>query len=407
MREKTGMTLSLPGEISWSFWPVVGIKAEQLSLTQAKENAGSAPLVVLSGADLGLRPWSVIRGELSYVFLKASSASYGNFLIKDMSLEVNHFQLNQPFSVSFKGIVEKGFSMPLPVSFESKVTLELANKSNNFNGSGSLRLEDIQAKLNKSLITGDVSLQNFDQPIVDASLVSGSFEVSDFINLKGTKLDLENLSLKAHLTLDGTSQDKVPSTLNGNIQITVKGGVLKGVDVGQVLAKIRQTLGAVFGGASSSGVSALAHLPDLIGLLPGNAISSKKANGMTFEMGGETNLGAFDLEAVIQRGVINNSTLQLNGDHFQVKGAGTVDLNRQTLNYRFSVYGMNGDTPDKYVIPFVVSGPLGDPKMGLDYTALNDQLNQLIQDQAKNAIIQKVSQSVTCLPGLVSGLLGS
>ena len=45
--------------------------------------------------------------------------------------------------------------------------------------------------------------------------------------------------------------------------------------------------------------------------------------------------------------------------------------------------------------------------MGLDYTALNDQLNQLIQDQAKNAIIQKVSQSVTGLPGLVSGLLGS
>jgi hypothetical protein len=394
--EKTGLSLELPSKISWSIWPILGVKTSELKLENEQN------VFKFENVELGIVPWAFLRGDFSSdINVKGSSFFYNEFLIQNIHLDVQHFQFGAPFSLNLSGRLEKGLAAPIDFDLKSQITLSL--KENDQRGEDFLKLKEIRASFNQSDLEGEVEVHDFSKPLLTANLTSESFNVSDWVNTKAVSLRLYKVGMVTHLTLDGTDASVVPSSLNGEAKITVQNSVLTGIDVGRVLVGIRKTLASLLdSSAGGNSLSLLGNLPTVL------SASSDKAISLSPE--GETRFGEFASEAVITNGVVHHNQIALSSDHFRVEGSGELDLNRQQLAYQFNVYGSDHDNPDEYVIPFVMNGQLNDPDMGIDYSALMGQLHKIIEAQMKNVLIQALSSgtvgAVQGAQGLVGNLLG-
>ncbi len=394
--EKTGLSLELPSKINWSIWPVIGVKTSELRIGNDQNE------FKFEEVELGIVPWAFLRGDFSSdINLKASSFFYNEFLVKSIHLDVENFQFGTPFVLKFSGRLEKGFAEPIDFELKSQITLSL--KENNHQGEDFLKLSEIRASFNQSDFQGEVEVHDFSKPLLAANLTSESFNVSDWVNTKAVALKLHKMTIATHLTLDGTDPSVVPSSLNGEAKITVQNSVLTGIDVDKILIGIRKILTSLLGASpSESSLSLLGNLPSLL--------TASLEKSISLSPGGETRFGSFSSQAVITNGVVQNNQVALSSDHFRVEGSGEIDLNHQKLQYQFNVYGSDHDNPDEYVIPFVMSGKLSDPDMGIDYSALMGQLHKLIEAQMKNVLIQTLSGgtvgAVQGVQGLVGNLLG-
>jgi AsmA family/AsmA-like C-terminal region len=397
------LNLSIPGLLEWTFWPEIGIKTSELQLqTQSKgeQDASKHPTLVLKSVALGISPWAMFKGSLaSDVDLKAASLAYEPFLLHDVHIEAKGLTLGSPFPFDLSGTLQEGFAKPIHFDLSSTVLIQT---SADVPQQQKVLLSQLQANFNHSQVTGQFSLVDFAKPVMDLSLHSPTFEVSDWVNLKGKQLILKRFALNAHLMLEGTGPNDIPSTLNGGVKMTVDQMTLTGIDVGKVIDGIRASLSMIFSGGTAA-LPAVSNLPQLLTI----AHPDQKTQAISE---GDSQLGAFLLESDIRNGVVRSDRILLSGDHFEVKGNGLLDLNTKTLDYRFDVYGMNGKTPDSYTIPFKVDGKMDDPSMGIDYPVLMLQVHKILEDQLKNTLVNTVSTGVPAvadhLKGLVGGLLG-
>lgn len=394
--EKTGLSLELPSKINWSIWPVIGVKTSELRIGNDQNE------FKFEEVELGIVPWAFLRGDFSSdINLKASSFFYNEFLIKNIHLDISNFQFGAPFALDLSGRLEKGLAAPIDFDLKSQITLSLREGSQG--GEDFLKLREIRANFNESDLEGEIEIHDFSKPLLAANLTSQRFNVSDWVNTKVVTLTLHKMAIVTHLTLDGTDASTVPGSLNGEAKITVQDSVLTGIDVGNVLIGIRKTLSSLLdSGAGGNSLSLLGNLPSLL--------TASLEKSISLSPGGETRFGSFSSQAVITNGVVQNNQVALSSDHFRVEGSGEIDLNHQKLQYQFNVYGSDHDNPDEYVIPFVMSGKLSDPDMGIDYSALMGQLHKLIEAQMKNVLIQTLSGgtvgAVQGVQGLVGNLLG-
>ncbi len=409
--EKTGMTLSLPGKLSWSFWPIMGMKTTDLSLSKPADSAellnskdSNKPLVEVEKPEFGvdLLAWSFS--------IKANSLTYGELVIQNFYLNARQisFSLKQSIPLHLSGSISQGAPLPLNFDFKSKLIFDSDPM-----GEYLLKLDLIQMQLNQAYFSGEASVESFKKPVINLDLFSPELEVSDFVNLKGQKLNLKELELKTHFDLDLQDASVDPlSTMDGVVNISVKNALLKGINVGNMLGTLRQTFAGFFHTNDQNNHSG--NITDLITAISnGSASSGWLTSGLMGNSGGssgadaQTKIGSFNFDAQIQNGVSQSANLLLNGDRFQAKGSGEINLVQQKIDYKISVYGMTNNTPDKYVVPFVIQGSFQDPKMGIDYAILNAQLRDLLQEQAQQSIVQKISQSVPDLKNQLQGLVGN
>jgi len=155
-------------------------------------------------------------------------------------------------------------------------------------------------------------------------------------------------------------------TLDGDVSLNLADGVYNGVDVWYEIRKARALLR---------------------GKPPPTASGDPK-----------TPITAMDLNGQIDKGKLNTDRLLLEIPFIRLDGKGTMNLVKQTMDYRFNArvfgkpeFGDGEDLSDleKLVIPLTVSGDVAGPKIGVDLAEL-----------AKNAAVQKVQDTLLKKLGL-------
>lgn len=180
------------------------------------------------------------------------------------------------------------------------------------------------------------------------AIVEPKFNLTGLANMNGT------------INSAGSSLDAIKQNLTGRLAVRVNSGVLHGVDVSYWLKAAQQVL----------------HQQGLPGAQPSNA---------------QTQFGTLTATLVMNQGVVNNSDLLMVGPTLYVKGQGTVDLPRETINYHLFLAKTNEDTRQAHhdVIPLVITGSFDHPSFGLDMAALTQQVVSKVFDKQKDRLLQK------------------
>ena len=384
--QKTGMVLKIPGKLGWRLFPTVGIKTSELDI--AKTSA-SKPFVTMSQVDISVMPWSLIMGEISSVDATAKSFTYDKMSFKGLTARASNISSRNSFPFELLTTANLGLPHPLHIDLKTNVKFDSTAGS-------SLYLNHILAKLNNSDLSGSMSVEDFNRPHILVNLSSNTFYVADYVDLKGARLPLRDVKVTANLNAAGTDDKNFPSTLNGTIDTAVGSSQLRGVDVGATLAKIRN---AIKGAGKSGGGFNLSSITQIQSLLQPQKHSSSKINPNN---GKVTNIGSFTMNGVVTKGVLENHKILITGKHYNMAGAGYVDLNKKTLSYNFNIYGkhnevVNGKTvrvPDDYVVPFFAKGPWTNIQKGINYPELSKQIQKLLTKKLKKSTIQKLTDKL-------------
>lgn len=109
--------------------------------------------------------------------------------------------------------------------------------------------------------------------------------------------------------------------------------------------------------------------------------------------GGTTVFDNLAASWIIEGGVLTNSDLLMDLPNVQAKGAGTVDLGGQSLNYTFTPQ-LKNDSDTGLSVPVRIKGPWADPKIWPDLEAVvkqnfKEETKQL-EEKAKKAVADKL-----------------
>ncbi|MBX3591597.1 MAG: AsmA family protein [Burkholderiaceae bacterium] len=180
---------------------------------------------------------------------------------------------------------------------------------------------------------------------VDAGLALRALAGRDALEGRG------NLSLD--LSAEGRTLAALERSLDGNAALKLRDGAIKGVDLADVLRRVRQAIAAARG----------------------------KGPAIEQQAGGDdrTAFSSLDASFVVRDGVARNDDLDLRSPLLRVGGAGQVDLPRRRLDYlaRVSVVGtLSGQGGAELAalrgvtVPVQVSGPFGALSYRVDVAAL-------------------------------------
>ena len=177
-----------------------------------------------------------------------------------------------------------------------------------------------------------------------------------------TALDISNKiegtgNLTSSITTTGASQDRILSSLNGDIGFQLLDGAIKGYDLQDTLVKVK------------TGIAQLQGDDEVSDLQPEEKTKFAELSG-TF---------------IAENGVFRNNDLEMKAPLFRVNGGGDINIPDSSINYRLkvnvvdSVEGQGGQALKDLrgaEIPLKISGLLTDPKIVLD-------IGQLLKDSGE------------------------
>lgn len=309
--------------------------------------------------------------------------------VRSFDLSGKDIGLNKAFPLQFKGIVTAPEALvPLTVDLNTNLLLNLDKQL--------LKLDNVDATINQSKLWGAASVKGFEKSQLKANFSLNQMEVCDFVNCHGAKLPMSGMKLSANLTTQGFTEKLLPSTLNGSFSADVQKTTLKGVDVGELLASLRNVIKSLIQKRNIAG--AFASLQHTLPQFSGNT-KQKKINP---DNGKVTDIGRFILKAKITNGVVDTPDIQLTGARFRIKGAGQTDLNQKSLDYLFYAYGTtfvtkNGkevEVDDPVQLPIKVKGPFSDVKSGIDMPQLSRSVQKAVAASVAGQIKDKVATEV-------------
>lgn len=171
------------------------------------------------------------------------------------------------------------------------------------------------------------------------------------------------------LTTNGSDSEALIKNLSGTSYMTFENGSLQGIDIGNMIDSAY-------------------------------AVVAKQKSPPTSK--GVTNFGRLTATAQIQNGVIHNTDLLLDSPRFDTKGAGSIDLVNQKVNYQLSSV-VKKDFQQKVsqtinlqglVIPILITGSLDDPSVRVDTSVLlkafADQQIANIEKKSKQKILDRL-----------------
>lgn len=167
--------------------------------------------------------------------------------------------------------------------------------------------------------------------------------------------------LRATLSAIGGNTDSLKRTVDGNLSFAVRDGTLERIDMVNSMCSTLATLD--FDKLNKTTIAA-----GLIGLLL-NSTQKKSSADAGSSSGERTEFTDLTGTARITKGIARNDDLAMSSPIVRVRGAGTVDLPRDQLDYRAeaelvqSCAGIGKRDLAGQMIPVTITGPITDPKV--------------------------------------------
>lgn len=232
---------------------------------------------------------------------------------------------------------------------------------------GQLTLAPIAATMYQGTLDGSAAV-NFQSSPPAITLVATMTHIALQPLLKDVA-NRETLSgtanMQTTLRMKGFDAPMMIRTLNGNAKLRVDNGRLNGLDFLKILS--------------------FAHSLE------------QPANISSLQYTGSTVFDSLTGTATITNGVMSNNDLMIASKITDIKGAGTIDLVKQQINYLFEA---NQNTSNRVgSIPISVTGPFSDVKVRLDPSKL---LESTLRKNAQHVLQGALDQLQTT--GKISGL---
>ncbi len=233
---------------------------------------------------------------------------------------------------------------------------------------GHLILNPMSANLYDGSLKGSVDVNGATQPptlAVKQSLTGVELapllkDAAGITQLSGTA------NIQADIATRGNLEAELTQALNGTLGFEITGGTLEGINIDRSACLARQGLRSLKGDGDSE----------------------------TCPADEPTRFTSFRANAKITNGVLKNNDLFIeqqrsDPDKFlHIKGAGIVDLNLQSIDYRVTAGGVEKLADGSYknrgtAIPVRITGSLAEPSVAPD-------VSSLIKDKAKTKLMEKL-----------------
>lgn len=337
-------------------------------------------IVNLSGINFTLN--SSLSGTLNAKFQNFTKMNYsGNVAIPSFSLENLLNSLGQT----------------LP-DLPNKNQFSNTSLSTNFTGNLTrLSLQNMKLGVGNSMIQGNVNVTSFIPFALNENVNINQLDLADFTNLNGARLPMQNANISGRMSVDSFSSDDLPSSLNASQKITVQSIVLKGFDLGALLAQVDTIVNNILD---------LKKVSDAYQSIQGQMLQLQSSQKIDPDNGKQTNLGNLNAQIQIHNGVITTPVLVLSGPLVKVTGAGNINLNQKSMNYMLNsqVIASNRDIVKTLNIPYSISGPFSNLQQGVDWASVQGQIMAFIAGQLGRTVTSIVKTVVTSPVGVVSGV---
>lgn len=232
-----------------------------------------------------------------------------------------------------------------------KTHLTVSNNIINFN--------PLKASIYGGLLTAQATInmqKQLPQISVNADLANGQLGLLTKSNSVGG-----NLNLHANVNTSGSGKNAILRNLNGNGNLTIVSGTLKGVDINFII----------------NTADALLHKL----VVPKNNT-------------GSTTFSKLSASFSIKNGVLSNNDLLIQAPSSQVDGQGTIDLPSEKLNYRLRAAKVLNGKVQPIFIPIVVTGTFGNLSYLPDFKyVLTNYLLDATKQVGQN-VIQNIQSGV-------------
>lgn len=195
VEKKTGYHLAIDGKLSWSFYPLLGVKIDHMTMSAPKSTVA---FLEASDVTLATEAKKLIRGERKL----EGEVSVGD--VKLMNVHATNAHLN--------------------VSWRDKV----------------LNLEQITAGLYDGTLTGDIHGHDFSTTpkwnwVVQFDQIQVKPLLQD-INGADSRVKIAGVgNVKMSASAEGNNRDEIISHLNGATEFSLNKGVLEGVDINYII----------------------------------------------------------------------------------------------------------------------------------------------------------------------------
>lgn len=247
---ETGRTLTMPGNISWSFFPTISIKTDSVTLSNPKGytqpvfvHADSAkaevrllPLlsgnvepktIILSGAKLyliknklGQANWSQWSPTPSAQTTSntpttqaSTSASSFNIVIPDIDISHANIQYldetsHQAFTLNNLNLQAKDvhFNAPFPLAFSTDFSSKNPNIRAHLNINATVMFDKKSLTANNISLTGKFAAEQTNNKMVSVALSGNASFGNDRFNLQPMNLQIANLNTTGYLTLSSINK---------------------------------------------------------------------------------------------------------------------------------------------------------------------------------------------------------
>jgi len=332
----------------------------------------------------GLYRWNQQQLKISKMKLALNQEKVGNISQFMMSLSTGEFEGNYEANQLNVEKISTDFNIKLP-SVENKTLWNNIAVKTYFKGDKvGLKLENIHSQVDDANIKGHINIVRYAPLEIQPNLQIDKLKVSDFMNLKGAKLTLNDVVLSGGLS-------KTLQGLDGKLLITSKTALLQGIDLNKISVDFQKFL-ASLASADHIGRNFQNIRRELLFL---NVIGP---NSQIYASNGrETKLYNLDIQNIFLRSNITMKHFQWRGEHFYLQGEGVTNWQRKNLDYKFKIYVYNPENQNlaedqKIYIPYALHGQYGNLISSVDQQNLERQLQPLIQRAIQNVIQQKAGQ---------------
>lgn len=332
--KRTGYRLEIDGNLSWSLYPQVGVKAAHLTLTAPNEKRAFMDLqrvhIAVELPQL-LRGVNKLRGEVHIASVKLMNVRASGALVglhwQDKTLTLRPIQASM-YNGSLSGMVRAKDFATVP-SWNWDVTLSHV---------------DIKPLLRDA--NGDRSS----------------------LKLSGTG------QVRINASTQGDAKDAMLSNLNGAVDFSLTNGIVEGVDLNYLLKSADALL-----------------------------------NRKTVELPENIKQTAFESlvgSALINNGLAQTNNLLLTSSAFKVKGQGSYNLPRESIDMALKVESQQ-ELNTQWEIPVLVTGAVARPDVRLDMREINKQIASRELARVKEKVKDKIKENIPGKAGeVLQNLLG-
>ena len=393
VKKNANVNLALPGNLSWSFYPSLGISVEQAELKDSQNTTDN--LVIFTNATVALEIRDLLANKFKISQIKLRSKlqipNHANlFLETNLSVALDGQSVN--ITNLNLGIDDEGCYNAMQANWLLKdLSAHISLQDNK------LFILPITATIYNSKHVADFTLDTSSTTKVIAfNDRAENFEINDILSGFGYPNKLKgNSKLEIQLNTSGDTNLAMQQNISANVIMDINNGLIYGVDLPKMLGDAETSISSLFTKLKNDNKLEIGALVDKV---ISNLQNIQTGNSAS------TPFNRIYIDATINGSLVHNTSAVITHDLYEISGMGTINLETRAVNYDLRVtlrkkinIESDQDAVDfmlKTQLPLTIRGTFDKPIIRLDMSKYVLSALQRFRREADSKITINAIKSV-------------